>query len=82
MDVAVRASIRHSYGDRMDFSNEPNAQASGDNQPGEKATAPSRAGAITSHELFRGGAREVIIIHQQEQYRLRITRQGKLILTK
>lgn len=37
--------------------------------------------AIRSADLFRG-AREVIIIHHDEQYRLHITRAGKLILTK
>lgn len=37
--------------------------------------------AIRSVDLFRE-AREVIIIHHDEQYRLRITRAGKLILTK
>ena len=37
--------------------------------------------AIASVDLFRGG-RELIIIHRHEQYRLRITRAGKLILTK
>jgi hemin uptake protein HemP len=65
----------------MDFSSEPGAQASGHKQPVEEATAPSRARAIISRDLFRG-ASEVIIVHRQEEYRLRITRQGKLILTK
>lgn len=37
--------------------------------------------AIRSADLFRE-AREVIIVHHGEQYRLRITRAGKLILTK
>jgi hemin uptake protein HemP len=37
--------------------------------------------AIRSADLFRDG-REVIIVHHDEQYRLRITRAGKLILTK
>jgi hemin uptake protein HemP len=37
--------------------------------------------AVRSADLFRG-AREVIIVHHDEQYRLRITRAGKLILTK
>ncbi len=34
-----------------------------------------------SSELFQGND-ELIIVHEQEQYRLRITRHGKLILTK
>jgi hemin uptake protein HemP len=37
--------------------------------------------AIRSAELFRD-AREVIIIHREQEYRLRITRADKLILTK
>ena len=57
------------------------APASRCKPPGDEATVPGRPRAIASPELFRG-AREVVILHQQEQYRLRITRQGKLILTK
>jgi hemin uptake protein HemP len=37
--------------------------------------------ALRSEELFRG-AREVLILHRDVEYRLRITRAGKLILTK
>lgn len=37
--------------------------------------------AITSDELFIG-ARELVIKHAGEDYRLRLTNQGKLILTK
>jgi len=37
--------------------------------------------AIRSAELFRD-AQEVIIIHREQEYRLRITRADKLILTK
>jgi hemin uptake protein HemP len=36
---------------------------------------------VTSGELF-GGESEVLIMHNGVQYRLRITRQDKLILTK
>ncbi len=36
---------------------------------------------LCSAELF-GTAREVVIEHAGEEYRLRLTRQGKLILTK
>jgi len=35
----------------------------------------------TSAELFRGGV-ELHILHEQAVYRLKITRQGKLILNK
>ncbi len=37
--------------------------------------------AISSESLF-AGARELVIQHAGEHYRLRITNQGKLILTK
>jgi hemin uptake protein HemP len=37
--------------------------------------------AVRSDELFHG-EREVVIVHREEEYRLRITRAGKLILTK
>jgi hemin uptake protein HemP len=36
---------------------------------------------IDGAQLF-AGQREVLILHQGEEYRLRITRQDKLILTK
>jgi hemin uptake protein HemP len=36
---------------------------------------------IESAALF-DGAREIVIVHQKEEYSLRITRNGKLILTK
>ena len=36
---------------------------------------------ITSAELF-DGQQEIIILHAGEEYRLRITSNGKLILTK
>ncbi len=34
-----------------------------------------------ARDLFRG-SKEIIILHGKEQYRLRVTRQNKLILTK
>jgi hemin uptake protein HemP len=43
--------------------------------------SPRRPVAIRSAELFRN-AQEVIIIHREQEYRLRITRADKLILTK
>lgn len=39
------------------------------------------ASAITTETLFRG-RHEIFISHNGEQYRLRITKNGKLILTK
>ncbi len=37
---------------------------------------------IPSDTLFRFGRREVVILHDGQAYRLRLTRQNKLILTK
>jgi hemin uptake protein HemP len=42
-------------------------------------TAPPR---IRSESLFRSGHNEVLIEHRGECYRLRLTRQDKLILNK
>ena len=42
---------------------------------------PPRRLAVRSDELFRG-KQEIVIVHREEEYRLRITRAGKLILTK
>jgi|RhiMethySRZTD1v2_1073278.scaffolds.fasta_scaffold908977_2 hemin uptake protein HemP len=36
---------------------------------------------VRSSDLFQGG-KEIVIRHGSEEYRLRITRAGKLILTK
>jgi hemin uptake protein HemP len=44
-------------------------------------SGPAPARHLESQALF-AGANEVVIAHGGEQYRLRITRQGKLILTK
>jgi len=38
-------------------------------------------GSIAAHQLFQG-RQEILIDHHGETYRLRITRNGKLILTK
>lgn len=42
--------------------------------------APARE-AIESHQLLRGG-RELVILHGEHEYRLRLTQNDKLILTK
>lgn len=46
-----------------------------------KADAPANQPSLTTEELF-GGATEIGIAHQGLTYRLRITRQGKLVLNK
>ncbi|MCK9395056.1 MAG: hemin uptake protein HemP [Methylobacter sp.] len=47
----------------------------------KQATTPALRQRLHSTELF-GAGREVVIEHAGEEYRLRLTRQGKLILTK
>jgi hemin uptake protein HemP len=47
----------------------------------KKDKAPALRQRLHSAELF-GTEREVVIEHAGEEYRLRLTRQGKLILTK
>jgi hemin uptake protein HemP len=45
------------------------------------ASAPNGAQRIDSHRLLAGG-RELVIDHAGQEYRLRLTRNDKLILTK
>ena len=45
------------------------------------SAAPGKKPRIESTSLFQGES-EVIIVHQNQEYSLRITRNGKLILTK
>jgi len=55
----------------------PDATASG---PEATAAVPS-AFRISTSELFHG-QRYIVIVHRGEEYRLHITKAGKLILTK
>jgi len=52
-------------------------------QPGtsETAIASRKKPRIESDHLFQGNS-EIVIVHQNAEYNLRITRNGKLILTK
>ena len=55
-----------------------------DGEPRDTAlgrTAAPKHKTVTVRELM-GSARELIILHSEDQYRLRITSNGKLILTK
>lgn len=45
------------------------------------ASAPNGAQRIDSHRLL-AGSRELVIEHAGQEYRLRLTRNDKLILTK
>ena len=47
----------------------------------DKRDASSLPGAVSAELLFCG-AKEIVIRHQGDDYRLRITRNDKLILTK
>ena len=49
--------------------------------PEPMSTKPERLKVVDSAELFAGET-EIVIVHNGVPYRLRITRQGKLILTK
>jgi hemin uptake protein HemP len=48
---------------------------------GASMTLRDRKPRIESVQLFQG-EREIVIVHQTKEYSLRITRNGKLILTK
>ena len=64
------------YGEQTmqtEMSSEPHA--------GEAHASWSQRKRIGSTDLMQG-AREVIIVHEGEEYVLRITKSGKLILTK
>ena len=55
----------------------------GNKEPGTSETVMStgKKPRIESDHLFQGNS-EIVIVHQNEEYNLRITRNGKLILTK
>lgn len=57
-------------------------QLSSNGHPTATASAPARELKRVSSDELIGPAREVLIRHAGCDYRLRITRQGKLILTK
>lgn len=59
--------------------NKPAPQTEGPQPQHGRVTPPLRT--IDSQTLF-GTASQVLIAHQDETYKLQITRQGKLILTK
>lgn len=53
-----------------------------DEKKRETKVADYSATRVTTSELLFSGARELVIKHVGEDYRLRLTNQGKLILTK
>ena len=50
-------------------------------EPMRPPAAPLNAQRVDSHRLLSGG-RELVIDHAGQEYRLRLTRNDKLILTK
>ncbi|MGD9805527.1 MAG: hemin uptake protein HemP [Hyphomicrobiaceae bacterium] len=50
--------------------------------PREKAPHERRAPARVPIDSILKGSKEIIIVHNGEDYRLRVTARGKLILTK
>lgn len=60
------------------FSGGGRGSAQPDRMRGDPQLAPMR---VPAAELFRG-RRELIILHNADEYRLRVTSNGKLILTK
>lgn len=52
------------------------------NPPKPQPTPPVEAPPEVAAETLFGEHREIVLIHEGERYRLRITRRGKLILQK
>ena len=63
------------------FTTTRTAAAPGQSAPFAAEPAPANQSGLDSRVLFAGGS-EIVIFHYGESYRLRETRQGKLILTK
>jgi hemin uptake protein HemP len=60
--------------------NESDSAARQGEEAGARREGPAAA-VVDTAQLFAGGT-EVRLVHRGQEYRLRITRQGKLILTK
>jgi hemin uptake protein HemP len=50
--------------------------------PSDQRADPEPAREFWRSEELLGSRREIVILHREEVYRLRLTRQGKLILYK
>jgi len=66
---------------RSDKTEQSAGPGSSEPTPAEARTIPVASHSIESRDLF-AGTREVRIHHGQEVYRLRLTSQNRLILTK
>jgi len=60
----------------------PVNQPPGSPPPPRTCSPPGRAPATFDVATLLGGQQEVRLLHRGQEYRLRVTRQGKLILTK
>ena len=67
--------------DALDPHAMPNAPSSSFRLPVEPEMRTCPSGIIAADVLFQG-SQEILIAHKSEHYRLRITKNGKLILTK
>ena len=66
----------------LDQPTAPFAPTASTNRPEPtRASASAAAQRVDSHRLL-GGGRELVIEHAGQEYRLRLTRNDKLILTK
>lgn len=63
-----------------DVRNQPPLPDGAGPTPGQPAPAPGSPRRVRSEELLKGGV-ELLIEHQGREYRLRVTQNGKLILT-
>jgi len=66
---------------RSDKTGQSAGRGASEPTPAEARTIPVAGHSIESRDLF-AGTREVLIRHGQEVYRLRLTSQNRLILTK
>lgn len=53
-----------------------------DRPPSEPLTRTATDAPVWRSQQLLNGSREILITHEEETYRLRLTRNGKLILTK
>ena len=64
----------------MTVNNQPTSPARPATAPEPAAPAPGGPRRLRSEELLKGGV-EILIEHHGREYRLRVTQNGKLILT-
>ena len=80
-EAAVFSTSAIAMNDQLDSIALPGEAAAASTAPAKAAPEPSKRESWRSEELL-GDRPEVLILHNNEIYRLRRTRQGKLILHK